>query len=138
MYTPGSNVKKLWIMPHTAYYYPEDKQLTFRKWFIWHGMSSLRGTNWNFVLDEVRGSTADVKSATRLETVYAVLISAFSFLRAHSQNFRKATVAFVMSVCPPALNNSGSLWTDFNEILTFEYFSKICREHSSFVKIWQQ
>jgi hypothetical protein len=29
----------------------------------------------------------------------------------------------------------GSLWTDFHEILILGYFSKICRENSSLIKI---
>jgi len=42
----------------------------------------------------------------------------------------KATISFVMSVCPSvrptALNNSVPTEKDFQEILCFEYFSKIC------------
>jgi hypothetical protein len=32
----------------------------------------------------------------------------------------------------------GSNWMDFHGILIFEYFSKICRENSSFIKIRQE
>ena len=48
----------------------------------------------------------------------------------------KATVSFVMSVSLYAWNNSASPWTDFDKILYF--FSKICRENSSFMKVRQE
>jgi hypothetical protein len=38
-------------------------------------------------------------------------------------------------VCQVCVEEFGSLWTDFCEILMFEYFSKICHENSSFIKI---
>jgi len=47
---------------------------------------------------------------------------------------RKATISYVMSVCMAHL---GSPWTDFHEIW-YLCFSKICRENSSFIKIWQE
>jgi hypothetical protein len=48
----------------------------------------------------------------------------------------KATVSFVMSVCPPdRMEQLGSYWTDVLEVLCFENFSKICLENSSFVNI---
>jgi len=58
-----------------------------------------------------------------------------SFLGAFAE-LRKATVSFVMSMRPHGANRlplDGFSWN-----LTFEYFSKICRENSSFVKIWQE
>jgi len=45
-------------------------------------------------------------------------------------------ISAVSSVCPHGttwLYLDGFLW-----ILVFEYFSKICREISSFIKIWQK
>ena len=29
-------------------------------------------------------------------------------------------------------------WTDFHENFTFDYFCNICRENSSFIRIWQE
>jgi hypothetical protein len=46
----------------------------------------------------------------------------------------KAALTFVITVCPSAWNNSGPTGQSF---MIFEHFSKICRENSSFVKIWQ-
>jgi hypothetical protein len=48
---------------------------------------------------------------------------------------RKATISSVMSVRPSTLIQLGSYWTDFHEV--FEYFSKICRENPSLIKIRQ-
>ena len=45
---------------------------------------------------------------------------------------RKSTISFVMSV-RPHLPLDGFSWN-----LIFEYFSKICRENSSFIKTWQE
>jgi len=47
---------------------------------------------------------------------------------------RKATVCFVMSLCPGAWNCSVPTIRIF---MKFEAFSKICWENSSFIKIWQ-
>jgi hypothetical protein len=47
---------------------------------------------------------------------------------------RKATIGFVMSVCPHGTTRvplDGFSWS-----LIFESYSKICRENSSFIKIW--
>ena len=42
-------------------------------------------------------------------------------------------------VCPSVrMEQLGSHWTDFYEILIFEYFSEICREIASFIKIEQE
>ena len=48
-----------------------------------------------------------------------------------------------LSVCLPAclfirMEQCGSHWTDFHEIWCFEYFSKIYRGNSSFIKFWQE
>jgi len=54
--------------------------------------------------------------------------------------WRKVTMSFVMSACPSfrphetiRLPLEGFSWN-----LTFQHFSKICRENSSFIKIWQE
>ena len=47
--------------------------------------------------------------------------------------FRKPTLTFVVSVCPPRLPLDRFSWN-----LIFEYFSKICQENSSFIKICQE
>ena len=55
---------------------------------------------------------------------------------------RKATISFVMSVCPSAWSNSASdsTRTDCHKISSqyIFFFSKICREYSSFDKIGQK
>jgi hypothetical protein len=51
--------------------------------------------------------------------------------------FRKATISVVVciSVCPPATTRRPV--NKFSWNLISEYFSKICRENSSFVNVWQ-
>jgi hypothetical protein len=49
---------------------------------------------------------------------------------------RKATVIFVMSVRPHGTTRLLLDWFSWN--LIFEYFSEICRENASFIKIWQE
>ena len=51
--------------------------------------------------------------------------------------FRKATLTFVMSVCPPQRITRLPLQR-FSWNLIFKYFLKICRENSSFVKICEE
>ena len=66
-----------------------------------------------------------------------------SFLGA-SAEMRKTIISFVMSASPPARSSVCPHGTtllpidDFHEILHFEYFSKICKENSSFIKILQE
>jgi len=60
-----------------------------------------------------------------------------------STKLPKATTGFVMPVYSPVrpsvhMEQLGSHWTDFHENLSFEYLSKICREYSTFIKIWQE
>jgi len=57
-------------------------------------------------------------------------LTKFSF-QTLSQNFeKKTTISFVMSVYPSVrMVQLGSNWTDF-----LQYFSKICRENSNFIK----
>ena len=54
--------------------------------------------------------------------------------------WRNATVSFVMSVCPSARpHGTTRLRLDgFSCHLIFEYFSKICRENSSFIEVKQE
>ena len=76
---------------------------------------------------------------------YGVCISAFLhalffpfFLGAFAK-LRKATNSFVVSACPSVrFEQLGSHWKNFHEILSFDYLSKIWRENSSFIKIWQE
>jgi hypothetical protein len=49
---------------------------------------------------------------------------------------RKATGSFVMYVYPSArMEQVGFHGTDFQEILVFRYFTKLCQENSSFIEI---
>jgi hypothetical protein len=51
----------------------------------------------------------------------------------------KAAISFVMSVRPSVrLEQLSSHWTDLHQIWYFLYFSKLCRENSSFIKIGQK
>ena len=66
----------------------------------------------------------------------------FQSTRAHSlgafAQLRKMTIRCVTCVCPPAhMEQIGFQWTHYHEIW-YEYFSKICRGNSSFVKMWQE
>jgi hypothetical protein len=46
--------------------------------------------------------------------------------------------SYIRHVCLSVrMEQLGSHWTDFHEILIFEYFSKICNENSNFL-IWQE
>ena len=53
-----------------------------------------------------------------------------------SVKLRKATITFVMSVCPHGTTRF--LLVGFHEISYLSIFSKICRENSSFIKIRQE
>ena len=64
----------------------------------------------------------------------AVLIKCYSAFA----KYRKATISFVISVSPSALNNSVPTGRDFQEIGVRLFFSKICPEYSSLIKIWQE
>jgi len=53
---------------------------------------------------------------------------------------RKATIYFLMSVCLSVhsfvpVEQFGSHWTDFCEVLYLSIFRKICGENASFIKI---
>ena len=64
----------------------------------------------------------------RLESSCTRFLGAFAKLR-------KATVSFVMTACMfVRVEQPGSHWTDFHEILYLSTFRKICRENSSFFK----
>ena len=45
----------------------------------------------------------------------------------------KSTVSFVMSVCPHARPLDGFSWN-----FIFKYFSKICRDNWTFLKVWNE
>ena len=73
-------------------------------------------------------------------TFLSLLLSAFAI-------FRKATISFVMyirsSICRSVRPYETSMLLrfpldGFSWRLVFQYFSKICRENSSFSKIWQE
>ena len=64
---------------------------------------------------------------------YYVFLDAFAKLR-------KATISFVMSV-HPSICPRGTTWLPidgFSLNFIYEYFSNICRENSSFIKIEQE
>ena len=49
---------------------------------------------------------------------------------------RRATISYIMSVCPHRTTRLPLEGFTLN--LTLEYFSTICRENPSFIKIWQE
>ena len=52
---------------------------------------------------------------------------------------RKATISFIMSVHSSVrMEQLGSHCTDFDETWYLSFFSKICAEYSSFIKIQQK
>jgi len=51
--------------------------------------------------------------------------------------WRKATMSFVMSACPSVRPHETIRLDGFSWSLTFRNFSKICRDNSTFIKIWQ-
>ena len=60
----------------------------------------------------------------------------FRFLDAFAQ-FRKATISFAVSVRPSAWNSMALTGRIFMKFDTGVFFSKICRENSSVIKILQ-
>ena len=58
--------------------------------------------------------------------------------QAHSQNLRKATISFVLSVCLSAWNNSapaGRIFTEFVVLVFFENLLRKSKFHSIMAKI---
>ena len=54
------------------------------------------------------------------------------------EKLQKATISVVMSVrLPVCMERLDFHWTNFHEIFLYVYFSKICRENSSFIKTGQ-
>jgi len=66
---------------------------------------------------------------------YLIFLGTFAKLR-------KATISFVLSVyhcvCSPVWSSWAATGRIFLLNLMFEHFSKIWRENSSFIKIWQK
>ena len=67
---------------------------------------------------------------------WSVVILKYAFLGSFAK-LRKVTVSFVMSVCPSEWNNSALPLDVFLLNFILQYFSKMCPENSSFIKIWQ-
>ena len=82
-------------------------------------------------------SSADQK----ITSVWSVLIknNPTEFLGEIAET-RKATISFVMSVCPSVLplETTRQPLDGFSWNFIFAYFSKICRDNSSFFTIWQE
>ena len=88
---------------------------------------------WYIVRHVLRYNTLQyVNCAEQIDTCESLDFGAFAKLR-------KAIISFVMSVLPSVrMEQLGSHWTDFHEILMCNYFSKNFRENSSFFKIWEE
>ena len=69
--------------------------------------------------------------------------SSFTFaspFQAHSQNCDKRLLASSCTSVRPSASPNGTTWLPLDGIswnLIFEYFSKVCWENSSFIKIWR-
>jgi hypothetical protein len=87
------------------------------------------------LLNDKRVSSSSVSSDLAQVTVCST-----SRFQARSQNFEKRLLASsCLSDRPFArMEQLGPHRNDYHEILMFEYFSKICRDNSSFIKIGQQ
>jgi len=56
------------------------------------------------------------------------------------EKYRKVTNSFLISVCP-SVRQHGTIrlpLDGFSFNFIFEYFSKVCRENSRFIKTWQE
>ena len=76
--------------------------------------------------------TAINVSKARSVIFWNTLTNAFAKLR-------KETIRIVMSVCPSVCPSHGTTRLPREKVswnFTFEYFSKMCPENSSFIKIW--
>ena len=62
----------------------------------------------------------------------------FTFLGALTKLQKKKTIGFIMSVLSIHMEQFGSHWIYFREILYYSIFRKFCPENSSFIKIWQK
>jgi len=65
----------------------------------------------------------------------------YTYILGSFPKLRKATISFVTSKCPPARRPHAKTRLPLNGFslnLIFDYFSKICRENSSFVKILEE
>jgi hypothetical protein len=89
-----------------------------------------RAMFWGSDMNIENNEQCGLSTMERLFNVYVLYLGAFAKLR-------RATISLVMSVRPSVrkvqLTLNGFLWN-----LTFEYFLKVCRENSSFIKIWQK
>jgi hypothetical protein len=103
-------------------------------WYRFWGLTELRLTNCsvqNFCITKNFGWQCPVHGNSN-ECLQGPTVC----LRARSQNCEKRLVSFVMSVRP---HGTTRLPVDrFSWNLIFEYFSKIWRENSGFLKIWQE
>ena len=88
-----------------------------------HGTWTCENSKW--ILSYFYCASVITETARTKRKAYYVYIILGLFAK-----LRKASISFVMSVCL-------SVSKDFSLNFIFEYFSKICRENSSFMKIWQ-
>ena len=115
----------LWVWLKTTIYGPYEGSST-----LW----PLRLTQRHFFLSSLPRRLTLQFQSNKLLPVTVQFLGPFAILR-------KPTINFVMSVClsvrPSAWNNSvPSGRNSWNFV--FEYFSKTCRENSSFIKISQE
>jgi len=74
-----------------------------------------------------------------LSIIIAAIFTILPFLVAFAK-LRKANINFVISICPSVCSHrtTGLPSDEFLLNYIFVYFSKSCRENSSFIKIWQK
>jgi len=105
---------------------------------FWYTVASCWISYVNYI--KMYGSTNNIFNRLRSKLINVCFLwFVIAFLKS-----RKATVSFLMFVCPSACLPVGPHGTTrlpldrFLRNLTSKYFSKIFRQNSSFIKIWQE
>jgi hypothetical protein len=109
-----------------------DRQVVTKQWQVFTNTRRVI-TQKNTVLCYFE---TEVWNHVQQTTLYSTFLGVFSKLR-------KATISFVIFVRPSVclsvrMEQLGSHWTYFHKIWNLFIFSKLCREKSSFFKIWRE
>ena len=78
-----------------------------------------------------------------MQPLLLLIFIAFSYIYypTESEGSNKASVTWIRFsrlLSAVRIEQLGSQWTDFIKFDIWEFVSKICRENSSFIKIWQE
>jgi len=74
--------------------------------------------------------------ARQWKPISTLYYSGLAFWAHLQKSKKKVTTSFILSVCLHKTSQLPQVGVSWN--LIFEYFSKICQENSSFIKIWQE